>query len=173
MVSAAVLNEEPVFSYSHKVSAKVVILLPSWDTLWVLQRIKKSLNSYNSFFCIFFITLLLFVFNISQNRSKVWGNQHNVFPPCSLLRLCMELMQYKVSFYFLSFFYFFMNSSLLHYKRFITLWQIIFCCHQDLISQIRDTIKISFLFLPHKANQHASQFIPKPIMFIINVLVQL
>lgn len=60
MVRAAVLREEPVFSYSHKANAKVVMLLPSWDMLWVLQSIKKFFSPNNSFFFNFIISLLLF-----------------------------------------------------------------------------------------------------------------
>ena len=60
MVSAAVPREEPVFSYSHNVSANPVMLLPSCDILCVLQSIKKSLNSNNSFFFNFISLLPVF-----------------------------------------------------------------------------------------------------------------
>ena len=68
MVSAAVLKEDPVFSYSHKVSANVVMLLPSWDTLCVLHKIRKSFNGFN--LCFLFISLLLFVLTNFKTEAK-------------------------------------------------------------------------------------------------------
>ena len=73
MVSAAVLKEEPVVSYNHKVSANVVMLLPIWETLCVLQRIRKFFSGCDLFFiylCSFFYKWL----HITE-RSKVWGYQ--------------------------------------------------------------------------------------------------
>ena len=67
MVSAAVLKEEPVVSYNHKVSANVVMLLPNWETLCVLQRIRKFFSGCDLFFiylCSFFYKM------IEHNRKK-------------------------------------------------------------------------------------------------------
>lgn len=66
IVRAAVLSDEPVFSYNHKVRANAVIPLPRWDTLWVLQRIKKSFSS----FPLFFISLLLFASIFLKTEAK-------------------------------------------------------------------------------------------------------
>ena len=53
MASSAVCSADPVFWYSHRVRAKPVMALPSWERDWVAHRIRKVFSSEMVCFIVF------------------------------------------------------------------------------------------------------------------------